>query len=71
MKNVFSCLVHEEPDVIWDLVCNLRCLDPASSVLLYNSGSASLLENCRFRSDPYVVYTQTQSHSVTARCTAT
>ena len=54
MKNVFSCLVHEKPDVVWDMVCNLRCLDPASSVLLYNSGHASLLDDCRLHSDPCV-----------------
>lgn len=54
MKNLFACLVHERPDVAWDLVCNLRCLDPASSVLLYNSGSASLLEDCRFHRAPGV-----------------
>lgn len=54
MKNLFSCLVHEKPDVVWDLVCNMRYLDPASSVLLYNNGSASLLEDCRFHSDPCV-----------------
>lgn len=54
MRNVFSCLVHEEPDVVWDMVCNLRCLDPTSSVLLYNSGSTSLLEDCRFRTDPFI-----------------
>ena len=54
MKNLFSCLVHEEPDVIWDMVCNLRCLDPASCVLLYNNGEASLLEDRRFQSNPCV-----------------
>lgn len=54
MNNVFSCLVHEKPDVIWDMVCNLRCLDPASCVLLYNNGSASLLQDHRFQSDPRV-----------------
>ena len=55
IKNVFSCLVHEKPDVIWDMVCNLRCLDPASSVLVYdNSGNAPLLTDRRFYSDPKV-----------------
>lgn len=53
-RNVFSCLVHEKPDVIWDLVRNLRCLDPASCVLLYNSGDASLLADCCFHCDPCV-----------------
>lgn len=55
MKNLFACLVHEKPDAIWDLVRNLRCLDPASKILLYNnSGSPTLLEDCRFQSDPHV-----------------
>ncbi len=54
MKNLFSCLVHEKPDVVWDMVCNLHCLDPASSVLLYNSGDASLLADCRFHRDSQI-----------------
>ncbi len=64
IKNVFACLVHEKPDVIWDMVCNLRYLDPASCVLLYNnSGSAALLDDCRFRSDPHVlIYPETKRH---------
>jgi hypothetical protein len=38
------------------MVCNLRCLDPASSILLYNnSGSASLLEDQRFHCNPGVL----------------
>ena len=64
MKNLFACLVHEKPEVIWDLVCNLRCLDPASSVLLYNNSSdASLLAEKHFPSDPHVfVYPQPKKH---------
>lgn len=64
IKNVFSCLVHERRDVIWDMVCNLRCLDPTSSILLYNnSGTASLLADCRFYSDPYIlVYPEPKLH---------
>jgi predicted O-methyltransferase YrrM len=38
-QNVFACLVHEKPDCVIDLVHNLRCLDPASIVLLYNGGA--------------------------------
>lgn len=40
LRNVFACLVHENPDCILDLVCNLRHLDPTSVVLVYN-GSAN------------------------------
>ncbi|HEY4330845.1 MAG TPA: glycosyltransferase [Phycisphaerae bacterium] len=39
VRNIFACLVHENPDCIIDLVRNLKCLDPTSVVLLYN-GSA-------------------------------
>jgi hypothetical protein len=38
LRNVFACLVHENPECIIDLVCNLRHLDPTSAVLLYNGG---------------------------------
>lgn len=40
LRNVFACLVHENPDCILDLVRNLRHLDPTSVVLVYN-GSAN------------------------------
>ncbi len=44
VRNIFACLVHECPDCITDLVRNLRTLDPASLVLLYNgSRDPSLL----------------------------
>jgi hypothetical protein len=36
LRNVFACLVHEAPDCVEDLVRNLRCLDPASEVVLYD-----------------------------------
>lgn len=64
MKNLFACLVHEKPDVVWDMVCNLRYLDPASVVLLYNnSGSPSLLEDRRFYRDPHVLlYPEPKRH---------
>ena len=38
-RNIFACLVHESRDCVVDLVRNLRYLDPASSILLYNGGS--------------------------------
>jgi glycosyltransferase involved in cell wall biosynthesis/predicted O-methyltransferase YrrM len=40
LRNVFACLVHENPDCILDLIRNLRHLDPTSVVLVYN-GSAN------------------------------
>jgi Methyltransferase domain/Glycosyl transferase family 2 len=40
LRNVFACLVHENPDCIVDLIRNLRHLDPTSAVLVYN-GSAN------------------------------
>ncbi len=40
LRNVFACLVHENPDCILDLIRNLRHLDPGSMVLVYN-GSAN------------------------------
>jgi hypothetical protein len=64
LNNVFTCLVHEKPEVIWDLVCNLRYLDPASSILLYNnSKDASLLSDKRFQTEPYIfVYPESKQH---------
>jgi predicted O-methyltransferase YrrM len=38
LKNVFACLVHNNPDCILDLVRNLNYYDPGSVVLLYNGG---------------------------------
>jgi hypothetical protein len=44
-KNVFACLVHESRPCVADLVRNLRALDPASAIILYNGGKdASLLD---------------------------
>jgi glycosyltransferase involved in cell wall biosynthesis len=40
LRNVFACLVHENPDCVVDLIRNLRHLDPTSVVLVYN-GSAN------------------------------
>jgi hypothetical protein len=36
LRNLFACLVHEAPDCALDLARNLRLLDPASALLLYN-----------------------------------
>ena len=38
IRNVFACLVHENPECVVDLVQNLRYLDPSSTVLLYDGG---------------------------------
>jgi hypothetical protein len=39
VRNVFACLVHENPECIVDLVRNLHYHDPDSVVLLYNGGT--------------------------------
>jgi hypothetical protein len=45
LRNVYACLVHESQECVVDLVRNLRCLDPDSTILLYNGGAdASLLQ---------------------------
>lgn len=45
-RNIYACLVHEKPECVADLVHNLRHLDPASLVLLYNGGpDAALLKS--------------------------
>ena len=41
LKNVFAVLVHERPECVEDLVRNLRALDPASEIVLYNGGRSS------------------------------
>jgi hypothetical protein len=43
LRNIYACLVHESQECVIDLVRNLRCLDPDSSVLLYNGGPDSRL----------------------------
>jgi hypothetical protein len=57
MRNIYVCLVHEDEACIVDLVHNLRTLDPASGVLLYNGGSTpALLDGFPFaRYDAVVV----------------
>ena len=39
IQNIFACLVHEKADCIIDLVRNLQCHDPDSTILLYNGGA--------------------------------
>jgi len=39
LRNVYACLVHESQECVIDLVRNLRCLDPDSSVLIYNGST--------------------------------
>ncbi len=48
LRNIFACLVHEEPECVIDLVRNLRALDPDSLILLYNGGGSSELLSPRF-----------------------
>ena len=48
VRNVFACLVHERPETIVDLVRNLRKLDPASAIILYNGGRDPGLLDRRF-----------------------
>lgn len=43
LRNVFACLVHESQECVIDLVHNLRVLDPASAILLYNGGGDARL----------------------------
>jgi glycosyltransferase involved in cell wall biosynthesis len=46
IKNIFTCLVHENEDCIIDLVRNLHYHDPESVILLYNgSENRDLLKN--------------------------
>lgn len=41
-SNVHAVLVHESPECVSDLVANLRYLDPASTVLLYDGTGGEL-----------------------------
>ena len=38
IRNIFACLVHENQECVIDLVRNLRYVDPASLIILYNGG---------------------------------
>src|SRR5882672_546510 len=53
IRNVFACLVHEQPECVIDLVRNLHYLDPSSRILLYNGGSLPSLSGSDFRADEY------------------
>ena len=53
VRNIYACLVHERLECVIDLVRDLRCLDPSSTVLLYDGGDPpvlpkSFLERYRF-----------------------
>jgi predicted O-methyltransferase YrrM len=52
-RNLHACLVHERPDVVADLVANLRRLDPAAEILLYNGGREPRLLSRDFAVDGY------------------
>lgn len=58
VKNVFACLVHEQPDCIEDLIKNLHYNDPASTILLFNgSTNANLIpENLNLQKFNAIIY---------------
>jgi len=47
LRNVYACLVHERPDCVIDLVRNLRHLDGASPILLYDGSADGRLADAR------------------------
>lgn len=53
IRNVFACLVHESQECVVDLVRNLRYLDPASEILLYNGGTDTELLGNSFPFEKY------------------
>lgn len=53
--SIFACLVHEAPDCVADLVANLRYLDPASTVLLYDGSGGTLLGDLQRLQGPGVL----------------
>ena len=48
IRNIHACLVHESVECVMDLVRNLRSLDPASVILLYDGGTVPGLLNSGF-----------------------
>jgi hypothetical protein len=54
-KHTFACLVHERPDVIADLIANLRALEPEATLLLYDGSATGQLLSERLMVDPNVV----------------
>jgi predicted O-methyltransferase YrrM len=53
LRNVFACLVHENPECVVDLVRSLRYHDPDSAILLYNGGNNPGLLNHGFPFERY------------------
>jgi predicted O-methyltransferase YrrM len=54
-RHVFACLVHERPEVVADLVANLRTLAPDAVVLLYDgSARGRVLDDPRIPREPPV-----------------
>jgi Glycosyl transferase family 2/Methyltransferase domain len=51
MRNLFSCLVHEQQPSVVDLIRNLTYLDPDSRIVLYNGGRDASLLRRRFSVD--------------------
>ena len=53
IRNIFACLVHENQECVIDLVRNLRYVDPASPIILYNGGDNPDLLRGSFPFDQY------------------
>jgi hypothetical protein len=53
IRNIFACLVHENQECVFDLVRNLHCLDPSSTILLYNGAPMPDLLGGGFPFDEY------------------
>ena len=53
VRNLHACLVHESPECVLDLVRNLRRLDPASTILLYDGSPAAGLLRSTFPFERY------------------
>lgn len=61
LRNVYACLVHENPECILDLVRNLHLNDPHSTILLYNGGDDPQLLATTLLLDRYRVLVHPQS----------
>lgn len=55
VANVNACLIHEKPECVVDLVRNLRYLDPASPILLYDGSAGGNLIDRRLPWDRWGV----------------
>jgi hypothetical protein len=53
VRNIFACLVHENIECVIDMVRNLRYLDPASTILLYDGSPRGRLLTGAFPFESY------------------